>query len=361
MLVLLLLLILIAGIGLYGYRYYHDKHLTKSAAAISSQTTDQQKSTTGTQPSQPTTQYLTIPEWGVKIPLSDSIKDAYYVWPGASNDEDGLESAINLGVASLNSSCGEVSSSNQGYDNALGGVVRTLPTDTDPVSGKLYSQLEPNGVTIGGYYYGYADASLKKKTCASQATLQAIDLAFSSAIKNMVSAGPSWQLYTSKIGGFQFIHPADWKVIESSQVVNAVYINSPLPTNNTQTNGRVTNTNYFTMTLWIGSNPDATGPPIGISNGTVQKLTNAFNIWTPNPQSSNHATGTGTVACPEMQIVNSSSTHFSNVLPNGKNLAVTAGYCMGEGDTTTLTYQQQLASHDWQTASSIVQWIQWAP
>jgi len=42
--VLLTLLIMLAGLSAFGYRYYHDKHLSTSAATISSQNTDSTKS-----------------------------------------------------------------------------------------------------------------------------------------------------------------------------------------------------------------------------------------------------------------------------------------------------------------------------
>src|SRR5216683_7521847 len=47
----------------------------------------------------PTVSYLTVKEWGVKLPLSSTISDAYYVVPvGISPDADGQPSGILLGL-----------------------------------------------------------------------------------------------------------------------------------------------------------------------------------------------------------------------------------------------------------------------
>jgi len=107
---------------------------------------------------------------------------------GISNDEDGRPSGIYLSVASLKNSCGDISVGNTdiSVEKAVGEIVRSLPTDQDPVSGKLYTQLNPNGTTIGDYYYGYTDA-ISDKTCASQNLLQSIDSAFADAAKSIVA------------------------------------------------------------------------------------------------------------------------------------------------------------------------------
>ena len=184
----LVVIAIVVVLGLGGWYVYHREHKAKTTADATSQTN------TGTTPTQqqansttqtPATTYLDIKEWGVKIPLSSRIQDAYYTVPaGISNDEDGRPSAVSLGLTSLNSGCGTVTSDSAGSSNALGSIVRALPTDTDPVSGKSYTELDPAGTTIAGYYYGYADAGLKGKTCSDSATVQSIDAAFSSALRH---------------------------------------------------------------------------------------------------------------------------------------------------------------------------------
>ncbi|SRR6266704_455520 len=169
----------------------HKPNSAKNSAATSqTQTATQPQNTTTTQSAAATTQYLTIKEWGVKIPLSSKIQDSYYVVPtGITNSTDGRPSGIYLDVASLKNSCGDISvgNSNTSIEKAVGEIVRSLPTDKDPVSGKLYTQLNPNGTTIGGYYYGYS-SDIRGKTCASQTLLQSVDSAFATATKGMVAA-----------------------------------------------------------------------------------------------------------------------------------------------------------------------------
>ena len=192
----LLIVLVVAALAGTGYVVFHlHKSSAKNSAATgSTQTTGQQQSTTSTQP-QPTA-YLDVKEWGVKIPLSSAISDAYYVIPsGMSNDADGLPSGLYLGVKSLNGSCGDASAGNTNIsiDKALGAITRVLPTDHDPVSGKLYTQLATSGVTIGNYFYGY-NGRTTGKTCASQATLQAIDSAFATAVKGIVPASQTLEI-----------------------------------------------------------------------------------------------------------------------------------------------------------------------
>ena len=148
----------VAVTGLVLYQRHTPSNAKNSAATGPNQTTTQPQSTTTAQTAQATAQYLVIKEWGVKIPLSGNIKDAYYTVPlGISRNADGRPSGITLGLTSLNNACGTVASSGSGADRALGEIVRTLPTEHEPVSGKLYSQLNPDGTTIGSYYYGYED------------------------------------------------------------------------------------------------------------------------------------------------------------------------------------------------------------
>lgn len=177
----------VAVIGTAGFFVYqHNRTKATNAEQNNGQTSNQQTTTT---PPAPTVTYLTIKEWGIKLPLSANIKDAYYVVdPGVSTNEDGKPSAIEFGLKSQDASCGPVTATNSGYTHAIGAIVRALPTDTDPVSGKLYTQLDPNGVTIGGYYYGYANASLTSKTCISAPGIQSIDSALANAVKAAVTS-----------------------------------------------------------------------------------------------------------------------------------------------------------------------------
>src|SRR6266568_3175508 len=63
--------------GLVVYQHHKPSSATNSAATSPTQTTSQSQNTATTQAA-PTVAYLTIKEWGIKVPLSNSIKDAYY-------------------------------------------------------------------------------------------------------------------------------------------------------------------------------------------------------------------------------------------------------------------------------------------
>jgi hypothetical protein len=181
-LAIVLVLAVVAVLAVSGIVVYqHHKSISAKNGAAASQTQ------TTTQPAQTTTQYLTIKEWGVKMPLSSAISDAYYKTEGSNNGTDGLPNTAWLGLTSLNSTdCNISTTGPSAKATPLGDVVRVLPTDLEPIKGKPYSQLYP-GVTIGKYFYGYV-ASATNTTCSSATTLQGIDSAFTAAVKDTVSA-----------------------------------------------------------------------------------------------------------------------------------------------------------------------------
>ena len=182
-----LVVAVLAVICLVVYQHHKSIPAKSSAAANTTQTTTLPTSTTTTQPAQVATQYLTIKEWGVKLPLSSTISDAYYS-VGGNVGTDGKPNTIWLGLTSLNSSGCNASPDNPSSFKPLGAIVRVLPTDKDPGTGKLYTQQDPNGTTINGYYYGYASNISKDSSCASATTLQSIDSAFAAAAKGIVTA-----------------------------------------------------------------------------------------------------------------------------------------------------------------------------
>lgn len=169
--------------------------------------------------------------------------------------------------------------------------------------------------------------------------------------------------YTSTAGGFSFTYPAGWKVTEGqvgsgAGVEDAIYINAPAEAATTPTAGRITNTNRLLMTLWVSPNPD-NSPHGTASDQTIQKLANGINLWTSGASQSTYPTSSaGRTVCPELAIINTDGTHFSYPLSNGNYLSLTAGYCEGQSDTTTLTYQQQLDSANWKAAVGVIQSIQ---
>src|SRR5579871_6713273 len=108
------------------------------------------------------------------MPLSSSIRDAYYVVSDSSHDPGtAAPNTMWLGLASLNTAGCDASLANQGQSTQLGEILRVLPSDTDPIDGKPYSQLYPAGITLGKYYYAYVSWT-HGRTCAPQAQLETI-------------------------------------------------------------------------------------------------------------------------------------------------------------------------------------------
>src|SRR6266566_5289008 len=120
----------LAVTGLVLYQHHKSSSANSSAATSQPQTTTQPRSTASTQPQQTATQYLTIKEWGVKMPLSDTLKTAYYVaGKGSSYGPGQLPSTVWLGLASLsNASCNPARNDN-GERGAIGAILRVSPTD----------------------------------------------------------------------------------------------------------------------------------------------------------------------------------------------------------------------------------------
>lgn len=169
----LLAILVLAAAGGAGAYVYQTNHTVKTTPTTTSSSMKKQQS------------YLAVKEWGVKLPLTETIEDAYYVVSVSSQDSNGQPNTMWLGLMSLNSKGCNAVLANQGQSTPLGALLRVYPTETDPVSGKSYKQLFPNGVMIGNYYYAYMSWT-KNKTCASASQLQAIDSAFATAAKNAV-------------------------------------------------------------------------------------------------------------------------------------------------------------------------------
>jgi len=176
-LVAIVVVAVIAVAGLVVHNHNHKQNDSK-LPSIQTKTTTQQKSPQINS----TQQYLSITEWGVRLPLSSGIQDAYYTVAGSNKGSDGLPNTAWLGLTSLNSTGCDISNVGPSANaTPVGSIIRALPTDTDPVSGSLYTTEDPNGVTIGSYYYAYV--TWKNNTCVSAPTLQSINSAFATAAK----------------------------------------------------------------------------------------------------------------------------------------------------------------------------------
>lgn len=139
---------------------------------------------TGTMPAPARTNkpyLLKIKEWGVSIPLPESLKDAYYVVSTSSAAPDGSPNTIWLGLKSIEKCAAE--NANKG-GKALATIIRTGLEDVEPVSGKRYTETYPNGATIDNYYYGFSTWSVDND-CTTVENLKKVDDAFKAAVKDL--------------------------------------------------------------------------------------------------------------------------------------------------------------------------------
>lgn len=189
-LLVVLIVAVLAVTGIVVYKHHNASSAKNSAATNATQTTTNAKSpsTSTTHNQSATTQYLSINELGIKLPLSGAISDAYYVVAkGSSSGVGGQPDKVWVGLKSYTSASCNPANNDAGGKGAIGAIIRVLPTDTDPVSGQLLTQKYPNGTTIGGYYYLYQSWATNNP-CASSSALQPADSAFASAAKSAVTA-----------------------------------------------------------------------------------------------------------------------------------------------------------------------------
>jgi cytoskeletal protein RodZ len=211
------------------------------------------------------------------------------------------------------------------------------------------------GLAVAGAYVYHARNNAKSNTSTTAAVSPSGSQLTTAA--QSVTPSPGMKTYTDSDGNFSFAYPATWTVVNggtgSSQGV--VYL-SHKGASSTSAQGHINPTNEFTMTMSVVPSPDAAYPIASMSDGTVvQKVANGINLWTKTEAKSTHPTNSaGPTVCPGMEIMNAGSTHFSYTLANGKYLTISGGYCETQNSVTTLTYQQQLASADWQAAIAII-------
>jgi hypothetical protein len=137
----LLILVIIAIIGGVGYYVWHSKKQTKNVADSSQLSTIKKSSTVSD--NQKTKSSLTIKEWGIKIPLTDQIKDAYY-----TPDSGTLTETFTLRVHSLD---GEPACTTSEQMPAY--IKRISSADLHYLESQHEVSAIPPGADIDGYYY----------------------------------------------------------------------------------------------------------------------------------------------------------------------------------------------------------------
>lgn len=180
------LVIITSIVGASWYVFKQNRPETSGAIEPNgSQTTDSNQPATGD--SEPTVAYLEIEEWGIKAPLSDEIKDAYVVSGGSSEGFGRPSTRLWLGLRSFNTEKCNPENNNKGGRGAIGAYLRFTPDTKDEVTGRLLTEMLPNGTTIGDYYYAYQSWK-RDNPCISGGQLENIDNAFALSAKNFIAA-----------------------------------------------------------------------------------------------------------------------------------------------------------------------------
>lgn len=188
-LTVLLVIVVIAVVGVTGWVVYDHNHKANSkTSTTATDKTNQQKSlSNNNQQAQFTQQSLVIKEWGIQLPLTDTIKDAYYIVGKDSSDgPGGVPTTMWLSVKSLTGAKCDPANNNAGERGAVGALLRLSPTDVDAVSGQPLTEKYPNGTRLGRFYYAYQSWATNNP-CGSDSTLQPIDAAFASSSKSQMT------------------------------------------------------------------------------------------------------------------------------------------------------------------------------
>lgn len=141
------------------------------------------KTFTDTSTPAPMQPYMVIKEWGVELPLSAGIKDAYYTYDGTG--ADGYDSVAYVGTKSLAALDAECAA--QPDKTGVGVIFRqsVATHDAHVAKGDPYTV---GTVKIGKYYYGYthAQAACSGTIDSAASKQQAADMAlFRTAFQDM--------------------------------------------------------------------------------------------------------------------------------------------------------------------------------
>jgi len=144
--VLIILFVALCSGGVYYWQHSKVTSLNVQETGLINQIAKLQKeiktttsTSSSTTPSSPTS--LVIQEWGIKMPLSSPISDAYYYFNNGY---------AYLSVQSLSNTQCAANSTSEGV------IGRFSPTDLDPQTNKtLLSEHSTDSVRVGSYYYFY--------------------------------------------------------------------------------------------------------------------------------------------------------------------------------------------------------------
>ncbi|MDB5169988.1 MAG: hypothetical protein JWN82_384 [Candidatus Saccharibacteria bacterium] len=192
-----------------------------------------------------------------------------------------------------------------------------------------------------------ADESLKDTTSASSATKPA-------PAKKAVEPYANWQAYSSTVGNFTFKYPAEWTIKELSiEPSLAKYQKQELDITTNTT--RPVAQGAFTFSLFVyDANPTMENSPQNLNGLTAENLTNGVMIAQSNKPESN------STANAQLSVVgkNGETHYYGYPLANKYYLGGSGGFAMGQKDTTSLTYEEQVGSDEWKDIKLLLQSIE---
>jgi hypothetical protein len=151
----LLIILILVIIGFGGYYVWQTQQQTNKTLDQASATSQK---TAATKPlGSSGSKYLTINEWGVKIPLTEPIADAYYVL----NSDRPDVAYVSLGKYK-NTEC-------SAENTTVAAYFRFTADEVDQLGGTTYLSERPDSVKIGNYYYSVDHPQAACSTTSSNA------------------------------------------------------------------------------------------------------------------------------------------------------------------------------------------------
>ncbi len=187
-LLIVVAILFIGGISFYVFKVNQDnrKQVNLSTPIANNEATQPEQQPTPKQEVPAQQSFLTIQEMGVKLPLSESIKDAYY-------DNKDIATAPDIITFSLKSRALDAEPDCKNSSASTAVITRVPVGKEDPrQSGKKYSDTQADkGKVIGEYFYF---VGLAQYPCAqdpnNQKILERVRTEFSDAGKNISTITP---------------------------------------------------------------------------------------------------------------------------------------------------------------------------
>ena len=154
-----------------------------------------------------------------------------------------------------------------------------------------------------------------------------------------------WKTYTSSIGGLSFEYPSTWSV--NSAAMNATTTEVTV----FEYNSAATLSNNFGMTFEIAASPSSLTPEGSFSNGTTSQLSNGLLAWQES-ETAAVAGGIGGVACPLLDLASNNALYAQ--LSSGYYIEANGTFCLGQNNTSTYAYQEQVSSTEWAAGKMIL-------